>query len=212
VLRMVATDGHRMAIIEGELQSEGSRNVLIPTRALHFLKKLLALSGKDDVTEFRQDDTHLYFSLGKRKMMLRKLAGQFPQYEAVIPKDLKKSATLESPLFHAALRRVALMADERSRAMRFTLSNGQLQMESRGGDMGDGFDQVMAEAVGLVDGEKIEIGFNHSYISDFLSVVSPAKVRLELKDGESAALMVVVPDAEEKAPLSYRYVCMPLRV
>ncbi|MGH9452379.1 MAG: DNA polymerase III subunit beta [Terriglobia bacterium] len=205
---MVATDGHRLAHIEREVQIEGLSNelrVLVPKKAMEKLPRLLAQAADDGIVEFTKDDNHLFFSLGERMLISRILTGQFPNYEAVLPRGNERLVGLEKSSIANAIRRVSLLADERSRAIRIQVDKGKLEIFSSSGDLGEAHEAMDAE----YDGEAMEIGFNYQYLLDFLNVVGDsAKVRLELKDEQSAGQL----RPAEDGTYQYRYVVMPMRV
>jgi DNA polymerase III subunit beta len=205
---MVATDGHRLALVErdgdvGELSNE--LRILIPKKAMGELQRLLAEGGEESKVEVARDESHLFFTVGERILISRLLTGQFPNYEAVLPRDNTRFVELDGQLFGASLRRVALLADERSRAIRVHLDKNQLEMFSSNGDYGEAHETLDAS----YDGEEMQIGFNYQYLLDFLSVLADGgKVRLELKDEQSAGQLKPVGDEAYR----YRYVVMPMRV
>ncbi|HUY15494.1 MAG TPA: DNA polymerase III subunit beta [Terriglobia bacterium] len=205
---MVATDGHRLAHIEREVQVEGLSNelrVLVPKKAMEKLPRLLSQAAEDANVEFTKDENHLFFSLGERMLISRILTGQFPNYEAVLPRGNERMVVLEKGLIADAIRRASLLADERSRAIRIQVDKGKLEIFSSSGDLGEAHEVVDAE----YDGEAMEIGFNYQYLLDFLNVVGEvSKVRLELKDEQSAGQLRPLDDGVYQ----YRYVVMPMRV
>src|SRR6185295_16859646 len=100
----------------------------VPKKALGELLKLTA--GSDDVVEFAKDDNHLFFRMGPRQLTSRMLAGQFPNYDLVMPKNNDKLIPINSDKMTQAIRRAALMADERSHGVKFDLSSGMLNITS----------------------------------------------------------------------------------
>jgi DNA polymerase III subunit beta len=205
---MVATDGHRLALIERQVEIAGLRNelrVLIPKKAMSELARLLAEAKKEGPIQFSKDDNHLFFTVEERTLISRMLTGQFPNYEAVLPKENKRFVELDRTGLTDAIRRVALLADERSRAIRFQLDKGKLEIFSSSGEFGEAHDTLEAE----YPGEPLQIGFNYQYLLDFLAVAGDGtKVRLELKDEQSAGQLRPV----DEQPYQYRYVVMPMRV
>ena len=205
---MVATDGHRLALIERDVQVSGLKTelrVLVPKKAMAELERLLADSDEELPVEFSQDESHLFFSVGKRVLIARMLTGQFPNFEAVLPRENNRVVELSKDTITAAIRRVALLADERSRAIRMELNKGQLEISSSSGEQGEAHETLDAE----YQNETLQIGFNYQYLLDFLNVVAEGgKVRLELKDEQSAGQLR--PVGEE--PYQYRYIVMPMRV
>ncbi|MEJ2007428.1 MAG: DNA polymerase III subunit beta [Acidobacteriota bacterium] len=205
---MVATDGHRLALIESELEVPELKNelrILIPKKAMAELQRLLAEAEADSKIALAKDDSHLYFSMGHRVLISRMLTGQFPNYEAVLPRENNRIIEIDKDLMTAAIRRVALLADQRSRAIRVKLAEGQMEIFSSSGEFGEAHDTLEVE----FSGEPLQIGFNYEYLLDFLNVVDEeGKIRLELKDEQSAGQLR---SSEEKA-FRYRYVVMPMRV
>ena len=205
-MTMVATDGHRLAHIESEPTVtqdgygglSGELRVLIPKKAMTELSKLLGEVEEGTVVEFAKDDNHLFFRLGRRLLISRMLSGQFPNYEAVLPKANDRIITLEQEEIAAAVRRVALFSDERSHSIRFQMSTDEVKITATGSEAGDSEEALPT----------FTIGFNWQYLNDFFGAVGTGKICLELKDEQSAGQLR--PAAEDK--LKYRYVVMPMRV
>lgn len=209
----VATDGHRMAYFEKPREFEGiSGEVkgLIPKKALDELLKLAEKLAEQDgesaemMVDFAADENHLFFRCGKRLLIMRKLSGQFPDYERVLPKEAGISIEIGREELLKAVRRVARFADERSNAVRLEIDAGQLKLTASS-DMGEGEESLPM----VYEGERIEVGFNAGYIVDFLGAVEDARnVEVQFKDAESAG-MFRVPGQDS---YDYRYVVMPMRV
>jgi DNA polymerase-3 subunit beta len=208
-LAMVATDGHRLSFVEkpGETLEgiSGEKRVLIPRKALQELQQLLANSEAEKV-EFADDEHTLFFRVGHRTLSSRKLTGQFPNFEAVMPRDNTKFAVVRSSELSAAIQRVAQFADERSGAIRMRLEDNELKVSANSTESGESEDTIDTPYAS----EAITVGFNSGYILDFLKALDNAgEVRLEFKDAQSAGQMRPEdPDAEYK----YRYVLMPMRI
>lgn len=204
--RMVTTDGHRLAFIErqdlGQHAPKEGLDTLIPRKTLAELTKLTA--GYDGDIGLGADENHIYFEVGPRLLISRTLTGQFPNYEMVMPKGNDKSATFESAPLGQAIRRVALMADDRSHAIRFHLNADNLQISSQTAEEGEARETLATEYAG----DETEIGFNAAYLQDFLNVMSDGSVTFEFKDGNSQAqLRPTVDDGYD-----YKYVVMPMRL
>jgi DNA polymerase-3 subunit beta len=204
--RMVTTDGHRLAYIErkdlGANAPKESMDVLIPRKTLAELTKLIA-SAEGDIG-LGADENHIYFEAGSRLLISRTLAGQFPNYEMVMPKGNNKTAVFDSVSLGQAIRRVALMADDRSHAVRFHLTDNNLQISSQTAEEGEAREFVTTEYTG----EETEIGFNAAYLQEFLNVMSEGSVAFEFKDGNSQAQLRPVSDDGYE----YKYVVMPMRL
>jgi DNA polymerase-3 subunit beta len=205
---MIATDGHRLALVEGETQVAGISNelrALIPKKAMGELERLLNESDEQAPVQFAKDESHLFFSVGERVLIARMLTGQFPNYEAVLPRENNRIVELNKDLVTAAIRRVALLADERSRAMRIQVDKDRLEVFCSSGEYGEAHEVLDAQ----YQGDAMQIGFNYQYLLDFLNVVGEGgKIRLELKDEQSAGQLR--PSDEEG--YRYRYVVMPMRI
>jgi DNA polymerase III subunit beta len=204
--RMITTDGHRLAFIErkdlGAMAPEEGLDVLIPRKTLAELTKLMAASEGE--IGLGADENHIYFEVGPRLLISRTLAGQFPNYEMVMPKGNDRKAEFDSAVLGQAIRRVALMADDRSHSIRLHLVPGNLHISSQTAEEGEARESVTTEYVG----DETEIGFNAAYLQDFLSVVNDGSVVFEFKDGNSQAQLR--PSADDG--YDYKYVIMPMRL
>lgn len=204
-LQMVATDGHRLALASANVEAGKHKEnvkVIIPKKALTELAKLTA--GAEDEVEFSMDENHLYFEIQNRHLTSRMLAGQFPNYELVLPKSNDKTITLNADKITQAIRRAALMADERSHGVKVDLASGKLGISSQSADVGEAKEAIPLDYTG----ESVSIGFNAAYLLEFLNVVSTDDVLLELKDEQSPALLR--PSGDEE--FDYKYVVMPMRL
>ena len=208
-IAMVATDGHRLSFVEkpGENLAgiSGEKRVLIPRKALAELQSLLSNTEAETV-EFADDEHTLFFRVGHRTLSSRKLTGQFPNYEAVMPRDNSRFAVVRSSELSAAIQRVAQFADERSGAIKLRLESNELRISSQSTESGESEDTIDTP----YSGEPILVGFNSGYILDFLKALgNEGEVRLEFKDSQSAGQMRPEdPDAEYRS----RYVLMPMRI
>ena len=205
---MVATDGHRLALIERDIEVPGLKNelkLLIPKKAMGELVRLLSEGEGELPVSISKDESHLFFSLGQRVLICRMLTGQFPNYEAVLPRENNRVLELDKEAISAAVRRVALLADERSRAVRMHLEKGQLEISSSSGEYGEAREVLDTS----YQDEAMQIGFNYQYLLDFFGVLEEAgKINLELKDEQSAGQLRPV----EQGAYRYRYVVMPMRI
>jgi DNA polymerase-3 subunit beta len=206
-ITMVATDGHRLAHIErgGEKFDgiSGEMKTLVPKKAMDELKSLVD-SAEVETIEFAKDESTLFFRIGPRLLTSRQLTGQFPNFEAVLPKDNSKSITLHGEDFGAAISRVAQFADERSRAVRLKLEKGELKLSASSAETGESEDSLEID----YNGDTLTIGFNAQYILEFLKAVGSGDVKLELKDAQSAGQLRPAENEDYK----YRYIVMPMRI
>lgn len=204
-LRMIATDGHRLAFIAKERREpSGATNVsvIIPKKTLLELVKILA--EQDGPVEFAQSDNHLFFRIGERLLVSKRVDDQFPAYDKVIPQSNEKRVSCAREELAGAIRRVSLLANERSRAVRFAIEAGRVEVSSQNPEMGEASETVEAG----YDGEPLQIGFNGQYLLDFLSASSSPEIRFELKDDASQGLLR--PAGENEG--DYCYVVMPMRL
>ena len=229
--KMVTTDGHRLAFIETKLANAPAEamDALIPKKALMELTKI-ARDAQGDVS-FGEDANHIYFEVDGRLLITRKLSGTFPNYEMVIPKDNDKTVTFEAEEMRNAIRRVALMADERTRSVRLTIKPNEIEIGAQSSEEGEAQERVSAEYAG----EEVSIGFNSQYLQDFLNIVSAGdseaantqteqetdgetvrvkesprgkRVAFEFKDGNAQTQMKLAGDTN----YDYKYIVMPLRI
>ena len=208
-LAMVATDGHRLAFIEKTeepLQGiSGEKRTLIPRKALAEIYSLIQSSEAETFT-FAEDDQRMFFSIGHRTLSSMKLTGNFPNFEAVLPRDNNKFAIVRATELSAAIGRVAQFAEERSGAIRVRLEQNELKVSAQSSESGESEDSIETP----YNFDPIFVGFNSSYMLDFLKAIgNEGEVRIEFKDAQSAGQMRPEdPDSLYK----YRYVLMPMRI
>ncbi len=229
--RMVTTDGHRLAFVEKQLTGnadKGTIDTLIPKKALMELTKI-ARDASGEVS-FGEDENHIYFEVDGRLLVTRKLSGSFPNYEMVIPKDNDKVAVFDAEEMKNAIRRVSLMADERTRSVRLTIKLNEIEIGAQSSEEGEAEEKVAAE----YNGEEVNIGFNSQYLQEFLNIVSSSesdsgenveketdgktvrvkenssrlRIAFEFKDGNAQTQLNI---AGEKN-YDYKYIVMPLRI
>ena len=205
VLVMVATDGHRLALITTPRQGDANApemKTFWPKKALTELAKLLGDS--DAPVRYECGENNMSFQVGNRTLFSRLLDAQFPAYERVIPKGNDKRLLFSRDLLTNAVKRVALLSNERSRAVKFVVDQGKVDVTSSSPELGEAQETLMVD----YSGPAMQICFNAQYVLDFLAVVTTDDVALELKDEVSQAVMMPV-GAEG---YEYTYVIMPMRV
>jgi len=205
---MVATDGHRLAYVEiaSAAASTGkSFRALVPKKAMAEIVKLADESGADSKLIFAGDENHLFFQFGERMLITRKLTGNFPDYDKVLPKENIHTAKLSRDEIRSAIQRVSQFADERSRAIRVQFTAGEVKIFSSSVETGESEESVSSEYAG----PDMEIGFNAQYLLDFLGATNQEQVAFQLKDQKSAGELRPVSDSTEE---HYRYVVMPMRI
>ncbi len=200
-LELVATDGHRLALIENDLPGcKAADGVLVPRKALQELQRF---EDEGDMS-FRRSEHHLSFRLGTRELICRILEGTFPDYNGVISKENDRQAVFDKKALSQAVQRVALLTGDRTRAVRLALVKGNLTITAANPDLGEAMEELPCD----YDGEELKIGMNPDYLVHFLSALDTDKVRLDLKDENTQCIGYPV-DGEDK-----RYLCviMPMRI
>ena len=166
VAKMITTDGHRLAYIEKAVETGDNKiDTLVPRKALLELVKL-SRAGDDEIS-FGEDPNHIFFEGEGRLLITRKLSGQFPNYEMVMPKDSPNRATFDLDDMRSAVRRISLMADERNRSIRVTFREGEVEITAQSSEEGEGAESLPAD----YKGDEITLGFNHQYLLEFLNNV-----------------------------------------
>ena len=203
---LVATDGHRLALVSAPrtgqpAKGEESRTIL-PKKTLLELARLLG-DGDSDIS-FAKSENHIFFEVDGRLLVSRVIDGQFPAYERVIPKNNDKRIEFERDRIQAAIRRVALLSNERSRAVKFSLEAGKVEVASHSPELGEAREQLVVE----YGGPSLQISFNAQYVMDFLSAVQTDSIAIEFRDEVSQTVMRPVGTTE----YDYTYVVMPMRI
>lgn len=201
-LSMVATDGHRLAFVRvHESPGRSSAEVLLPRKTLNEIARLI---DGGDVVEFSQGENHLFFRAGSRLLISRKIDANFPAYERVIPKTNDKRIEFDRDRLAAAVRRVRLLSNERSKAVKFVIGKDQVEITSSTPDVGEAHEVLPVD----YGGGTMQICFNADYVDNFLSVVETESVELEFKDEMSQAVMKPI----GADGYDYTYVIMPMRI
>ena len=200
-LEMVATDGHRLALVEDILPASAEEDsVLVPRKALQELQRI---EGEGNLS-YRRGEHHLSFQLGRRELICRILEGTFPDYERVIAKDNDKKILFDRKPLAEAVQRVALLTGDRARAVRLQFGSDQMVISAANPDLGEAIEEVPCS----YDGPEFRLGINPDYLSQFLSAVDTERVRLELKDENTQCVGWPVDGADER----YLCVIMPMRI
>ena len=213
-MSLVATDGHRLALVSAskavaagkdettKVEESEEARVILPKKTLWELGRLLG--DGDGAVGYERGENHLFFDLGGRQLVSRVLDAQFPAYERVIPKGNDKRVEFERDRVTSAIKRVALLSNERSRAVKFQIDVGKVEISSSSPEIGEASEVLRVE----YEDAALAICFNAQYLLDFLAVVDSESVVLEFKDEMSQAVL---------SPLStegcdYTYVIMPMRI
>jgi DNA polymerase-3 subunit beta len=203
-IRMVATDGHRLALVERTAGSDVSglaSGVIVPRKGLAELKRLVDEVDADEVEIGFEGNSGLVRS-GNVTLVMRLIEGEFPNYQQVIPKDCDHFLVLPADALVRALRRVSLLSAEHSRAVKVELSEGKLQLSSRTPDLGEAQEELDVDYAGPTT----SMGFNARYLLDCLGALGAKEIRLGFRDGGSAVEVRPTDDLESVA------VVMPMRL
>ena len=201
-LELVSTDGHRLAYTStpvDKLKLEKPLSVIVAKKTLTEIRKT-----DDQEVEFDLDENNLFFKTKNRILISRIIESKFPNYDAVIPKDNPHFLTVDREPFTQAIRRVSLLSTERSRGVKFFVEKGQLRLFSSNPEIGEARDKLSVE----YKGPDLEVGFNSQYLLEFLTAIHSEKVRFELKDENSAALLKPEPESNIRC----LYVLMPMKI
>jgi len=202
-LKMVATDGHRLALIirESEKPAQKVVNTIVSRRSLGEARKLL-----DDAEEgailCKQQDNHIVFKRGDVTFLARVIDDKFPEYELVVPKEFERTIVLDRETFARALRHVSVLAHERTKPIIISLSKGRMVVRSNTPEMGEATEQVNIDYAQ----DEMEIGFNARYLLDVLAVIDEEEVLLSLNEPLGSGL--IRPQADE----NYLCIVMPMRI
>ena len=215
LMTLVATDGHRLAMASaprsGDSSTAGVENadadgaeerIILPKKTLWELARLL--QDGDETVVYARGENHLFFNIGRRQLVSRMIDAQFPAHERVIPKGNDKRVEFERDRLTNAIKRVALLSSERSRAVKFQVDTGKVEISSNSPEVGEASEVISVE----YEAEAKAICFNAQYVLDFLGVADSESVSLEFKDELSQAVLSPL----ASGGCDYTYVIMPMRV
>ncbi len=201
-VRLVATDGHRMAITELPLEvaSDLSRRIIVPRKTI--IEALRLLGDEDTPATLGVGHDHLTLSTADVVFKSKVIDGSFPDYEKVVPRNQDKTLVIDRLALRDALGRVAIFANEKYRSVRLQLEPGLLRLSANNAENEEGEDELEVD----YSGAGLEIGFNVSYLIDVLNALRSDTVRLHLSDPGSSCLVTDPADGVN------RYVIMPMRL
>ena len=202
-VRMVSTDGHRLAFEEQALGALGlSKGVILPRKGLGELRRLLE-SGDEGAVSIGFKENMALVSKDKVDLFMRLIDGDFPDYTKVIPKSNPNLAKIDHAELLQALRRVSILSSERYKGVKLEFSQDSISISANNPDLGEAVEEIDAE----YQGAPISIGFNARYILDVLGVLeNDGEVSIELKDELSPSVI------RQPRSAGYLYVLMPMRL
>jgi DNA polymerase III subunit beta len=204
-MRMVATNGHRLARMDVPTASAGGTaqaDLIVPPKALEQIRRLF---GADEEVEIARSENHLGFRSATTQVFTRLIEGPYPNYEQVIPRENDKSATADKAAFASALRRMSIVASDQTHRIRMAFANGSCKLSVQTPDLGEAQEEITVS----YEGDPLEIGFNASYLLEILKYIPTDEVRLTFKAPERAATCEPVGWDD---PSSYLTLVMPLRL
>ncbi|HET7599058.1 MAG TPA: DNA polymerase III subunit beta [Gemmatimonadales bacterium] len=204
-MRMVATNGHRLARMDVPTPASGgagTADLIVPPKALEQIRRLF---GPEDEIEIARSENHLGFRSARTQVFTRLIEGPYPNYEQVIPRENDKTATADKGALTAALRRMSIVASDQTHRIRMGFANGTCKLSVQTPDLGEAQEEVTV----TYDGEPLEIGFNASYLLEILKYIPTDEVRMTFKAPERAA--TCEPVAWDDAA-SFLALVMPLRL
>ncbi|KMM74498.1 DNA polymerase III subunit beta [Xanthomonas sp. LMG 8992] len=201
-LRCVATDGHRLALCETELENAGGakRQIIVPRKGVTELQRLL--EGGEREVELEVGRAHVRVKRDDVTFTSKLIDGRFPDYEAVIPIGADREVKLDRETLRAALQRAAILSNEKYRGVRVEVSPGQLKISAHNPEQEEAQEEVEADT----KVSDLAIGFNVNYLLDALSALREEFVVIQLRDANSSALV------REASSARSRHVVMPLRL
>jgi DNA polymerase III subunit beta len=200
-LKLVATDGHRLAFASLKLAADLPRQeVIVPRKTVLELSKLLA--DNDDEVSIELSSTQAGFSFGAVDLVSKLVDGKFPDYTRVIPTQHKNKLRIERESLRQALLRAAILSNEKFRGVRWVLGEGSLKIVSSNAEQEEAHEELEVK----YSGDALDIGFNVNYLLDVLNNVPGSEIECDFGDSSSSALISY---ASEK---DFKYVVMPMRI
>lgn len=201
-LRAVATDGHRMAVSEIDIENgvEGETQVIVPRKGVQEISRLV--SEVDAPVQLQLGANHIRLQIDSLTFTSKLIDGRFPDYTKVIPSALSKTVQLERELFREALARVAILSNEKYRGVRLSLQPGKMSISAHNPEQEEATEELDIE----YRGEQIEIGFNVSYLIEAVGAIASEEITLGLNDPNSSCAIYAATETRTK------YIVMPMRL
>jgi len=204
--RMVATDGHRLSLVDREIAGKfqesaiPSNGVIIPRKGLTEIKKII--DSVEGTVEMAFEGSQLIIKNGTTVLMVRLIEGKYPNYQQLIPQKMKRSANIDRETFLGSIRRVSLLSNHKSKGVTISLTKGKMEISSNNPELGDAKEEIDVD----YSGDDMKIGFNARYILDILNSFEDPSLALELDGQLSPGL--IRPEGDK----NYTCVVMPMRI
>jgi DNA polymerase III subunit beta len=202
--RMVATDGHRLSMIDKKVEmptsAKKTEGVIIPKKGLSELKKLL--EGDSGALEMALEGSHLIIRKENTVLLVRLIDGKYPNYQQLVPARLQKRVAVSREELLSCLRRVSLLSNQKSKGITLSISKNSMEIYSNNPEIGDAKEELDVRYTG----DALKIGFNAKYLMDILNNIQDDEIDLELNDQLSPGIVRPANDS------SYTCVVMPMRI
>ena len=200
-VRVVATDGHRLAYCAADTGTElGRHDVIVPRKTVTELQRLL--NDSDEPVSIDIAPNQIRFRFGQVELLSKLVEGKFPDYQRVIPQEYRKAIVLERLTFGDALKRASILTSDKFKGVRFTLTQDALKVQTTNAEQ----EEAVEELDVAYSGEPLDIGFNVTYLLEVLDNLKTESVTCEFGDANSSALISVPGDD------GFKYVVMPMRI
>jgi DNA polymerase-3 subunit beta len=209
ILRMVATDGHRLSLVDRmneKISGIEEKGMIMPKKGVLEVKKIIGDRDREEEMGIYFNSTHGFFRLGKSLTVIRLIEGEFPEYEQVIPKGNDRKLVMAKERMVSSLKRVSTMANERMEGVKFSLKVNSVEMSSTHQDFGDAQEEVEV----IYEGPPFQVGFNARYLIEALNVIDTEEVLMELKDEGSPGILK--PSPPTPAVSNQLSIIMPMRL
>jgi DNA polymerase III subunit beta len=203
--RMVATDGHRLSLIDRKISDQKPQGtvagVIVPRKGLHEIRKLLE-SAQDQTVEMAIEGVQIVIRHQSTVLMVRLIEGKYPQYQQLIPQTLKEKLLVQRDALVHSLKRVSLLSNVKSKSVTLSVSGGKMEITSNNPELGDAKEEIEVD----FKGKDVRMAFNARYLQDVLTNMHEDVVQIEFND--SHLPVVIRPHQDE----SYTGVVMPMRI
>lgn len=209
MLRMVATDGHRLSLVDRQnkkIFGIEEKGIIMPKKGILEVKKIIGDRDGEGEMGIYFNGTHGFFKLGKSLTVIRLIEGEFPEYEQVIPKGNDKKLVMAKEKMVSSLKRVSTMANERMEGVKFSLKANSVEMSSTHQDFGDAQEEIEV----VYDGPPLQVGFNARYLLEALNAIDTEEVLMELKDEGSPGILK--PSSSTARVSNQISIIMPMRL
>ncbi len=206
ILKMVATDGHRLSIFDQELKNDESieigKKIILPRKGINELKKILSETQQVQILVGFTDQAAV-FDFDHTTLFMKQIPGEFPDYQMVLPKGERKKMVINRNGFSDALKRVSLLSDNKSKCVKLSIKPSSVFLKANSPELGEAEEEMSCE---FNSSENLEIGFNARYLLDAISVLEGENIVFEL-DHDQAPGVFKLSQSD-----SFSGVIMPMRI